>query len=296
VNLYYEVAGRGFPLVWVHEWGGSSKSWERQVKFFSRHYQVVTYNARGYPPSDVPSEPTAYSQENAVEDLYQLMLHLGVKEAYVGGLSMGGTTAVNFGIAHPDMARALIVASAGSGTTNRAQFQQETRRLAKQLGTQGVEAVAELFTRGPTRVQLQRKDPKSWRAFYEDFVLHSARGLALTMKGVVIKRQTIYELQSKLRQLAVPTLVMVGDEDDACIEPAVFLKRNIAKSGLLVFPQSGHLINLEEPDLFNRAVLNFLIAVERGDWVSRDLQQLGGSLFFPAGASAAVPETPKGES
>lgn len=287
LSLYYEVTGKGFPLVWIHEWGGSFRSWEPQVKFFSRHYQVITYNARGYPPSDVPSEPTAYSQEHAVEDLYQLLLYLGIKEAYVGGLSMGGTTALNFGITHPDIARALIVTSAGSGTTNRKQFEQETRQLAQQLEKEGVEAVAELFTRGPTRVQLQRKDPKSWQAFYEDFVLHSARGLALTLKEVVVKRSTIYALESELRQLDVPILVMAGDEDDACIEPAVFMKRNMPKSGLLLFPQSGHLINLEEPDLFNRAVLDFLISVETGNWVSRDLQQVGGSLLFPSGAGAS---------
>jgi len=296
LNLYYEVTGKGFPLVWIHEWGGSFRSWESQVKFFSRHYQVVTYNARGYPPSDIPSEPGAYSQENAVEDLYRLLFHLGIKEAYVGGLSMGGTTALNFGITHPDMARVLIVASAGSGTTNREQFERETRRLAQQLETEGVAAVAEFFTRGPTRVQLQRKDPKSWQAFYEDFGLHSARGLALTMKGVVLKRQTMYALQSKLQRLDVPALIMVGDEDDACIEPAIFLKRNIPKSGLLVFPQSGHLINLEDPDLFNRAVLDFLISVETGNWISRDLQQVGGSLFFPTGASPDMPESLKEES
>jgi pimeloyl-ACP methyl ester carboxylesterase len=291
--LYYEVTGKGFPLVWIHEWGGSFRSWDSQVKFFSRRYQVITYNARGYPPSDVPGEPAAYSQEHAVDDLYQLLLQLGIKQAYVGGLSMGGTTALNFGIAHPDMARALIVASAGSGTTNREQFERETGRLAQQLETEGVEAAAELFTRGPTRVQLQRKDPRSWQAFYDDFLLHSAVGLALTMKGVVLKRQTIYALQSELRRLGMPTLVMVGDEDDACIEPAIFMKRNIPKSGLIVFPQSGHLINLEEPDLFNRAVLDFLISVATETWVSRDLQQVGGSLFFPAGASPDMPESPR---
>lgn len=296
LNLYYEVAGKDFPLVWIHEWGGSFRSWEPQVKFFSRYYQVITYNARGYPPSDVPSEPTAYSQEDAVEDLYQLLLHLGIKQAYVGGLSMGGTTAINFGIIHPDIAKVLIVASAGSGTTNREQFEQEAERLAQQLETEGMKTVAELFTRGPSRVQLQRKDPKSWQESYQDFVLHSAKGLALTMKGVVLKRQTIYALQSKLRQLDVPTLVMVGDEDDACIEPAIFMKRNIPQSGLLIFPQSGHLINLEDPDLFNRAVLDFLISVERGKWVSRDLLQVGGSLFFPSGAFPDMPESLKGES
>jgi len=296
VNLYYEVTGEGFPLVWVHEWGGSCRSWEPQVKFFSRYYQVITYNARGYPPSGVPSEPTAYSQEHAVEDLYQLLLHLDIKRAYVGGLSMGGNTTLNFGIAHPDMTKALIVASAGAGTTDQEKFRTDTKQMARQLETEGLKTVAAFFTKVASRVQLKRKDPKSWQEFYDDFVLHSAEGSALTLKGVQLKRQTIYALQSKLRQLNVPTLVMAGDEDDACIEPAIFMKRNIPQSGLLIFPQSGHLINLEDPALFNRVVLDFLISVEKGKWVSRDLQQVGSSLFFPSGTSPDVPRNPKGGS
>jgi len=296
VNLYYEVTGEGFPLVWAHEWGGSCRSWDPQVKFFSRHYQVITYNARGYPPSDVPSEPTAYSQEHAVEDLYQLLLRLGIEQAYVGGLSMGGNTTLNFGIVHPDMAKALIVASAGAGTAGQEKFKMETKQMAGQLEKEGINTVAEFFTMVASRVQLKRKDPKSWQEFYDDFVLHSAEGSALTLKGVQLKRQTIYALQSKLRNLNVSTLIMVGDEDDACIEPAIFMKRNIPQSGLIIFPLSGHLINLEDSALFNRAVLDFLISVEKGKWVSRDLQQVGSSLFFPSGTSPDMPRNVKGGS
>ncbi len=133
VNLYYEVTGEGFPLVWSHEFAGGFESWEPQVKYFSRRYKVITYNARGYPPSDVPKEPDAYSQELAVEDLYQLLRHLNIQQAYIGGLSMGGNVALNFGIAHPDMTRALIVAATGSGTTDRENFEQRTENMARRL-------------------------------------------------------------------------------------------------------------------------------------------------------------------
>ena len=88
----------------------------RLLRSFGRRYQVITYNARGYPPSDVPTDPGAYSQAQAVEDLHAVLRHLGIGQAYVGGLSMGGGTALHFGIAYPDMARALIVAATGSGS------------------------------------------------------------------------------------------------------------------------------------------------------------------------------------
>ncbi|RMF84466.1 MAG: alpha/beta fold hydrolase, partial [Nitrospinota bacterium] len=153
VQLYYEVTGEGFPLVLSHEFAGSYKSWAPQVKFFARRYRVITYNARGYPPSEVPTDPAAYSQEQAVEDLYQLLRHLDISQAYVGGLSMGGNVALNFGIAHPEMTRALIVAGCGAGTTNREQFVRDVETVARRLETEGMRPVAEVYARGPTRIQ-----------------------------------------------------------------------------------------------------------------------------------------------
>ena len=267
VDIYYEVTGKGFPLVWSHEFAGDFRSWEPQVRFFSRRYQTITYNARGYPPSEVPAEPEAYSQENAVEDLYQLLRHLGIEQAYVCGLSMGGNVALNFGITHPDMTRAIIAAATGTGTINREGFEQRMENLARKLETEGMKAAAEGYTKQPNRAQLPRKDQRSWQEFYSLLTTHSALGSALTAKGVQLKRPTIYDLESKLKELTVPTLIMTGDEDDGCIEPGLFMKRTIPRSGLVLFPQSGHPINLEEPALFNRMVLDFLTAVEAGAWV-----------------------------
>jgi pimeloyl-ACP methyl ester carboxylesterase len=266
VNLYYEVTGKGFPLVWSHEFGGSFTSWEPQVRFFSRRYQVITYNARGFPPSEVPSDPAAYSQEIAIEDLYQLLRHLDIEQAYVGGLSLGGNIALNFGIAHPDMVKALIVAATGSGTTNREAFERRVEEMARAFETEGMKAVAAPYAKDAHRVQLLRKDPRSYREYYEEFASHSATGAALTARGVMLKRPPISALEPKLKQLTIPTLIMVGDEDDRCIDPALFMKRNIPHSGLVMFPQSGHVINVEEPALFNQTVLDFLTSVEAGTW------------------------------
>ena len=269
VELYYEVTGQGFPLVWSHEFGGCYDSWEPQVRFFSRRYQVITYAARGYPPSDVPEDPDAYAQEIAVEDLYQLLKHLGIGQAHIGGLSMGGSVALNFGIAHPELARSLIVASAGSGSTNREAFLAGAQAVSDRLLSEGMSAVADDYARGDTRVQFLRKDPRGWEEFHRGLASHSALGSALTFRGFQMKRPTVFALEDQLRQMRVPTLIMIGDEDEPCVDPAVFLKRTLPRAGLTVFPQSGHTINLEEPDLFNRTVLDFLTAVEAGGWPER---------------------------
>ena len=266
VEIYYEVTGQGYPLIWSHEFGGSYDSWEAQVKFFSRRYQVITYAARGWPPSDVPEDPAAYTQDIVVNDLYLLMRHLNISEAHIGGLSMGGSVALNFGIAHPEMAKSLIVASAGSGSTNRDTFLSTGQSMADRLLSEGMVPVAKDYGTTNIRVQLRRKDPIGFETFARLLSEHSATGSALTYQGFVMNRPTVFELEDKLKSLRVPTLIMIGDEDEPCIEPGIFMKRTIPISGLSCFPQSGHAINLEEPDLFNRTVLDFLTAVEAELW------------------------------
>jgi pimeloyl-ACP methyl ester carboxylesterase len=277
VSIAYWSEGSGFPLVWAHEFAGSAESWAPQLRYFTRRYRVITYNARGYPPSDVPADAAAYSQDRAVDDLYRLLQHLEIEEAYIGGLSMGGATALHFGLQHPEMARALIVAGAGTGSTNPERFAEQCDGFAGQLEEGGMQGLHD-YVRGPTRTQLLRKDPAGWAEFAEQFFAHSAAGSAHTLRGVQGGRAPIFDSEPQLRALDVPTLVLVGDEDEPCIEPAVFLKRTIPRSGLAAFPQTGHTINLEEPALFNRTVLDFLHAVEAGRWDARDRGSGGGFL------------------
>ena len=280
VNIYYEVTGEGYPLVFCHEYAGSYESWDAQVKSFSRSYKVVTFNYRGYPPSDVPADLEAYTQDALVEDLHQLLRHLAIEEAYICGLSMGGNAALHFGIEHPSMAKGLVVAGTGTGSTDPDRFRSQVEKVAQRLEVQGMKALAE-YTRTPTRVQLLRKNPEAWKEFDRLFAQHSALGSALTFRGIQGRRPSIFDLQPQLRNLRVPTLILVGDEDDACIDPAIFMKRNIATSGLVVLPQTGHTINLEEPVLFNHTVQSFLSAVEEGRWAEYDPDKTAGVLIDP---------------
>lgn len=270
VKLYYEITGNGFPLVFSHEFAGDYRSWAPQISFFSRRYQVIAYNNRGYPPSEIPPDPEAYSQDILIEDLYQLLMHLQISKAHIVGLSMGGNIALNFGIQHPELCASLVIAGCGAGSTHREQFEQNIRTTVEKLETEGMKNVAEVYSVGPTRLQFKRKDPRGWETFKEQLAEHSAVGSALTFRGVQFNRPTIFKLEDKLKSLRVPTLVLIGDEDEPCIEPAIFMKRHIPSAGLVVLPQSGHTINLEEPDLFNRMTLDFLTAVKEDKWVKHD--------------------------
>ena len=283
INLYYEEAGSGYPLIFCHEFAGDYRSWEPQMRHFSRRYRVITYNARGYPPSDVPDDVSAYSQMQAVEDIVGLMQHLKVPQAHLVGLSMGGYAVLHLGLNYPAMARSIVVGGCGYGSVaeDRTAFQQDVEQTAARITRDGMQAMAAFYSRGPTRVQFADKDPRGWQEFADQLGTQSAVGSALTFRGVQAQRPSVYELESQMQQLHVPTLILIGDEDEPCLEPALLMKRSISTSGLVVIPKSGHTINLEEPDAFNRAVSEFLTAVEANKWGPRNPDSLSQSAILP---------------
>jgi pimeloyl-ACP methyl ester carboxylesterase len=262
VALYYEVHGRGPWLALVHEFAGSYKSWQPQIDVLSAHYRILVYNCRGYPPSTVPPDLADYSQEASIADLSQLLDYLGIQRTALGGFSMGGSIALNFALTFPNRVRALILAGTGTGSDDKQQFTRDFSPIADRLESEGVQRVAEDYLRGPTRVQLLRKNPVMWRQFHADFVELSSLGLANTLRGVQLRRPTMYELEARLRTLRVPTLVIVGDEDAPAVDASRFLSGTIPGARLQVLPGTGHTLNLEEPAAFNAAVLQFLREVE----------------------------------
>lgn len=281
VRLYYEETGSGFPVVFVHEFAGDHRSWEPQVRFFSRRYRCVTYSARGYPPSDVPDEGSAYSQDNATDDIGAVMRAAGIERAHVVGLSMGGFAALHFGLRYSEMASSITVAGCGYGARadQREEFMADSEELAATYERIGSEAMAEQYANGVYRLQFKAKDPKGWEEFKAMLAEHSAAGAALTMRGVQKLRPSLWDLEDGLAAMTVPTLIVNGDEDDWCLDPGNFLKRTIPRSGLWVLPKTGHTINLEEPAVFNAGLAEFFAMVEAEAW---------GDAPFSPGTSALL--------
>jgi pimeloyl-ACP methyl ester carboxylesterase len=266
VELYYEETGQGFPLVWSHEFGGDHRSWEPQVRHFGRGYRVITYNHRGYPPSSVPTGARAYSQDLLVEDLHQLLRHLGVGPVHLAGCSMGGNVARDFAIAHPALVKSLIMVGAGAGSVNRKAFLESQAATAEGLEREGQASRVRALETLPARVSFKAKDPRGFAEFLRQAGEHDAQACAHLAREVMSKRRTVSELEPQLRALRVPTLIMVGDQDGPCVEPSMMMRALIPHAGLVVFPACGHTPNIEEPALFNLHVSEFLAAVERGRW------------------------------
>jgi pimeloyl-ACP methyl ester carboxylesterase len=273
VNLHVEEVGGGTPILFIHEFGGNHASWEPQLRYFSRRHRCITYAARGYPPSDVPESADAYSQAIAADDAVAVLDALKIDRAHIVGLSMGGFCTVHFGLRTPQRALSLTVAGAGYGCEKEYEqyFRGVSLEVADNFEKQGAKEFSKVYALGASRVQFQNKDPRGWQEF--------ADRLANTMRGVQARRPSFYDLEDGLKQMHVPTLVVVGDEDDHCLQPGIFLKKTIPACGLSVFPKTGHTLNLEEPTAFNALLAEFFAQVEAGHWLPRDPRAQPGQIM-----------------
>jgi pimeloyl-ACP methyl ester carboxylesterase len=285
VALHYEEAGAGTPVVFVHEFAGDHRSWEPQMRHFSRLYRCIAYNARGYPPSDVPEDSNRYSQERARDDIRSVLDGLNIERAHIVGLSMGANATLHFGLSYPERARSLTFAGGGYGShpATHARFQQESLANAQTIGKQGMAHFVATYGVGSARVQYQNKDPRGFDEYLRQFHEHSALGSMNTLRGVQSRRPSFYGMTAELARLTVPLLVMTGDEDEPSIEASVMIKRCAPAAGLAVLPKSGHGINLEEPALFNSLLEAFLHQVDAGRWGARDPRAAVPSIYGPSG-------------
>jgi pimeloyl-ACP methyl ester carboxylesterase len=250
------------------------------MRYFSRRYRCIAYSARGYPPSDVPGDVASYSQERARDDVIAVLDHLEIDKAHVVGLSMGGFATLHVGLAHPHRARSLVLAGCGYGAQpgDEDRFRAECEAAAAAFEAEGEQAFRK-YAVGPTRVRFRAKNPRGWQEFADQLAAHSAKGAALTLRGVQMRRPMLYQLVDGMKKIDVPTLVMTGDEDDPCLEASLLLKRSIRTAGLVVLPRAGHTINIEDPEAFNAAVAEFLAAADAGRWEPRDAGSIGSGIL-----------------
>src|SRR5216683_2766843 len=249
VKLHVEEAGEGTPILFIHEFGGNHASWEPQLRYFSHRHRCITYAARGYPPSDVPESVGAYSQALSADDAVAVLDGLEIDKAHIVGLSMGGFCTVHFGLRTPARAMSLTVAGAGYGCEKEHEeyFRGVSLEVADNFEKQGAKEFSKVY--------------------------------ALGASGVQARRPSFYDLEDGLKKMMVPTLVIVGDEDDHCLQPGIFLKKTIPACGLSVFPKTGHTLNLEEPAAFNALLAEFIAQVEAGRWLPRDPRALPGQIM-----------------
>jgi pimeloyl-ACP methyl ester carboxylesterase len=277
-RIYYEETGSGTPILFIHEFAGDHRSWQDQVRYFGRGRRCLSWSCRGYPGSDVPEDEKFYGQDQFNADAIAVLDAAGVDKAHIVGLSMGGYTALMLAAKFPDRVISCTAAGAGSGAlkSTRAQFIEDAHAAAATFDRTGKVDAATMGV-GPTRVQLQNKDPVGWRMFVDHLAEHPAHAAAKTLRTVQAARASLYDLEAELKAVKVPVLLLVGDEDEPCLDVNLWMKRLMPVAQLGLLPGSGHAINLEEPALFNQLVERFMGEVERGSWRPRDPRAKPGS-------------------
>jgi pimeloyl-ACP methyl ester carboxylesterase len=271
-KLYVEEAGSGTPVVFVHEYAADYRTWEPQMRHFARSHRCVTYSQRGYPPSDVPEDPDRYTQDLFRDDVIAVMDALKIDKAHVVGHSMGASTALHVGIRHPKRCLSVTAAGCGYGSSADPKVVEESRAAsrenAKMFAENTMADAAVKYGDGATRQAHKNKDPRGYAHFITMLSEHSPLGHSLTMANLQAKRPTLWDMQADLKTFSPPLLIVVGDEDDWCLDASVFLRRTAPTAGLVVVPRTGHTLTSEGPEKFNAALDEFFAEAERGTWLS----------------------------
>jgi len=281
VKLYYEEAGSGTPILFVHEYSGDWRAWEPQMRFFARRHRCITYSFRGYPGSDVPDKADSYGQQHAVDDARHMLEHLRIPKAHIVGLSQGAFAAAHFGRLYGDRALSLTLAGIGSGAGREGheQFKRDAQITARRIRLEGMAKYANGLATNPTRSRFKQKDARGFAEFIKQLSEHPDTGAAHTMENFQGKRPSLYDFETEWKNVKLPVLIISGDEDEPCLLPSLYLKRTLPNAGLAMFAKTGHTVNLEEPDAFNREVWNFITLAEAGRWTPSHPMASGASLI-----------------
>ena len=274
VSIHYEdTGGAGPAILFLHEYAGDHRSWTGQLAALKDRYRCLAVSGRGYPPSGCPDDPDAYTQDLMNADALAVLDAAGVNKAHVVGLSMGAFTALQLAQFHPGRVLSATAAAGGSGSADdpiaREGFVTEALGLAAMMEKQNA-IPAEAMCKGPTRIQLKAKDEAAWAASIEHLASHPAFAAAHMLRGVQVGRPSLRDQADTLAGVKLPVLLLVGDEDTSCLHVNVWLKQIMASARLMVFPASGHALNLEEPELFNATLSRFLALVDADEWQPRD--------------------------
>ena len=242
VKLYYEVHGdKGPVLILTHGFSATSAMWRGQIEAFSKDHRLVIWDMRGHGQSDYPEDPSAYSEKATVEDIGALLDAVGAEKAIVGGLSLGGYMSMAFYAAHPERVLSLLIIDTGPG------FKKDEAR--DNWNKYALATAAKLETEGLSALQSASAERATSKHRSAAGVAHAARGMLTQRDATVI---------NALANIKVPSLVIVGARDENFLNAADYMAARIPGVEKVVIPDAGHAANIDQPAIFNKAVLDFL--------------------------------------
>jgi pimeloyl-ACP methyl ester carboxylesterase len=243
IEIDYAVSGRGLAVLLSHGYSATRRMWDGQHRALEDRYKVISWSMRGHGQTESPGDPAQYSADLTVADMAALLRHLGVQRAVIGGLSLGGVASLGFYMDHPEMTRALVICDSGPGFRNaeaRAAWNQRAHERAAELEARGLDALSD-------RSREMREAMGEHR---------SAQGLAHAARGMLAQEGS--HVIDGLPAIRVPTLIIVGDQDQPFLAPSEYMAKKIPGARLEVIAGAGHSSNLDQPEAFNRVLRDFL--------------------------------------
>ena len=243
IKIEYQDGGHGPAVLLGHGYSATGRMWDGQRAALGDRWRVISWDMRGHGQTESPSDPAQYSAALTVADMRALLGHCGVERAVIGGLSLGGYVSLAFYMAHPEMVRALVICDSGPGYRNaeaRAAWNKRAHERAGELESKGLEVLA-----GRSR---EMREAMGHHA--------SAQGLAHAARGMLAQDGS--RVIDGLGSVRVPTLIIVGDQDQPFLAPCEYMAKKIPGARLEVIPGAGHSSNLDQPETFNRVLGDFL--------------------------------------
>lgn len=258
VSLHVEEYGSGDPLILCHGFAGSARNFRPQARAFRDRRRVVLFDARGHARSEAPEDPAAYRREHFVEDLKGIVAREsnGVSDALVvGGLSMGAAIALDYACEADPKPRGLVLAAfpPGGDTTNA-----WASNFADAIDRDGLDDAGARYVWGGDRF-----DERGASLIRQGFLEHSPAALAHTLRGVLARQPRVSDLIPRIRDLEIPTLLVVGADDSPSLAASRELAESLPRAELRVVPGAGHVVNLQKPKEFNESLADFLSGIEQ---------------------------------
>ncbi|MEE3328413.1 MAG: alpha/beta hydrolase [Myxococcota bacterium] len=255
LSLFHQIQGSGPGIVLAHGFAGSSRNFRAQVRSLAEAHRVLTYDARGHARSPAPLEAAAYSMDLLVSDMGTLLEREGMSEpVVVGGLSMGAATALQFALAHPERVHALVLASYPPGKKDPGGISVRAEAFAEEIDEHGLDAAGARFIWGPDSGMA----PAMAKQVRAGFLEHTPQGLSGVLRGVVAQISDPGELAARLARTRLPVLLVHGERDDPSGRAGRALSDENPMIETHVIPNAGHVVNLDQPKLFNEVLHSFL--------------------------------------
>ena len=259
VHWHVESRGDGIPLLLLHGFTGSSRTWDPFLPFWNGRFRTIAVDIVGHGKTDAPGDPSLYTMERTVDDLAAILDRLEVDKAAVLGYSMGGRLALSFAVLRPERVRGLVLESTSPGLKTeeeRKARRKQDEELAERIEKNGIEWFVNYWENIPLFRTVKRLPADVQQKIREDRLRQRPEGLANSLRGMGTGAQPSW--WDRLETIPAPVLVMAGELDEKFVGIAREMVPRLARATFVAVKDAGHAIHAEQAETFRSVVQDYL--------------------------------------